>query len=341
MDSIWKVWSVCTYTDHRSDCGGVTCEAATHRSLQIKLTWAQFSRTCSQTSALRLVSIRACCSATTSPEDTRRDREGAGPSSRLGSVRVWQPGCCRTQARLRCGWGGGGGGGWWLSSLSGSNWDESTDGTTAVDGYFALVYSGTRAAAVLDIFAVSKKNQKKNRIQIIYSFAFLPHRWRVSSHDLVSFKKHADYKYPTWNQCEKMCYSLHGGKKNSRCTHQVCPHCGGFQVWRCGPASQRAQVFFFFFFFVLGGSRPDSFSLSKWWSTDPAPNEVPSVVHSLEEGRGGERRGEEGSTSVSCQEWFSHCLSLFIPAHKHLTFFHFQVLRVRGACSLRLSGVAW
>lgn len=46
--------------------------------------------------------------------------------------------------------------------------------------------------------------------------------------------------------------------------------------------------------FVWGGSRPDSFSLSKWWSTDPAPNEVPSVVHSLEEGRG-ERRGEPQS----------------------------------------------
>lgn len=156
MDSIWEVWSVCTYTDYRSDCGDVTCEAASDRSLQIKLTWAQFWRACSQTSALSLVSIRACCSATTSPEGTRQDREGAGPSSRLGSVRVWQPGCCRTQARLRCGWGGGGGG-WWLSSLSGSNWDESTDGTTAVDGYFALVYSGTKPAAVLDIFAVSKK----------------------------------------------------------------------------------------------------------------------------------------------------------------------------------------
>ena len=42
------------------------------------------------------------------------------------------------------------------------------------------------------------------------------------------------------------------------------------------------------------GEDPD---LSKWWSTDPAPNEVPSVVHSLE-GRGGEGREPRSAVRV-------------------------------------------
>lgn len=154
IHSICKVWSVCTYTDHRSDCGGVTWEAASDRSLRSN--WPELSFD------VHAVRPQLSASSRFAPAVSRQLRPETSDRTereRVGSVRVWQPGYCRTQARLRCGWGGGGGG-WWLSSLSGSNWDESTDGTAAVDGYCALVYSGTKAAAVLDIFAVSKKGYR-------------------------------------------------------------------------------------------------------------------------------------------------------------------------------------
>ena len=86
-----------------------------------------------------------------------------------------------------------------------------------------------------------------------------------------------------------------GGKKNSRCTHQVCPHCGGFQVWRCGPASQRAQVFFFFFF--LSWEDPD-LTAFLCQSDDQQiqllmkSRQLFTVWRRGEEGRGGEHLGQ-------------------------------------------------
>lgn len=87
--------------------------------------------------------IRSDRSATTSPRAvcTKLYRMQADSSSLLalqpGSVQVWparHPTASAGRRRdPRCGWG------WWLSSFSGSNWDESADGTAAVNGFLRLL----------------------------------------------------------------------------------------------------------------------------------------------------------------------------------------------------------
>lgn len=91
------------------------------------------------------ISVRACSSATTSPRAVCTklygvQAEGTDSSSLLalqpGSVQVWPARHLTASAGRRrdsrCGWG------WWLSSFSGSNWDESADGTAAVNGFLRL-----------------------------------------------------------------------------------------------------------------------------------------------------------------------------------------------------------
>lgn len=137
-------------------------------------------------------------------------------------------------------------------------------------------------------------------------------------------------------------YLHHPNLSNDRCTYQVSHPCGSGQKacsdFRCGSAAQSLNGHDFEFFLGGEGSRRDSL-ICQLMINRSSPKEVHqcfTVSRGVRTER--EREREEPQSAVSVIQPLSE--SIHTSTH-HLTFFHFQVLRVSGACSLMLFKVAW
>lgn len=138
----------------------------------------------------------------------------------------------------------------------------------------------------------------------------------------MSFKNLQFRNNLTCQHCEKVFFFPN--LSNSRCTSQVCPHCGwgqraGFQVWRCS-AAQSLNWCDFWAGGFWEGSRLDSF-LCQEMINRSTPNEVHQL---LTVWRGGEdrEREEERGASVSCQ-CDSATVTVFSYQHTPLNFLPF------------------